>query len=450
MESDRIFGTMAPGRLFLRCAIPSMISMAVTSLYLVADGIFVGRYLGSGALAAVNLVSPFIMVSFALSDMVAVGSSVQISIRLGAGEREEASRIFSFCSALIVAISCMVGMAAFFLAEPLARLMGADQEVTRLAVEYMQVYAVFAPAIMIFFAVDNYLRICGKVNYSMGMNVAISLLNIFLDWLFVARLGWGVASAALASCLSLAAGTISGYLPFLRGGLTLKLVRGRIPLRLVGDIIANGSSEFFSNISASVYMAIINEVLLRLGGAMAVAAFSIVMYVDSIVKSMIFGMADSIQPAISYNYGAGALKRMWALEKLLLLAGAALAGAVMAVMLLGGHLVIPWFIKGEDPTLLEMSVRAMRLFSLSYLVCWFGIISSSFFTALGQAGRSLAVSFSNTLFFPVLCLLVLPGLLGLDGVWLTAAAASAMAALLAGGLLAAVLRGLPPAEDSAA
>ena len=202
----KMFSTLSPLRLFFRCALPSMAGMAVSSLYMVADGIFVGKFIGSHALAAINLVMPVIMISFALSDMIAVGSSVQISIRLGQGKEREACTVFSFSSLFIVAISCLVGLAGFFGGAQAVRLMGAGDDVLNLAVEYMRVYAVFAPFIMIFFALDNYLRVCGRTIYSMGMNIFIALSNLFFDWLFIVHFRMGVSSAALASCISLTLG----------------------------------------------------------------------------------------------------------------------------------------------------------------------------------------------------------------------------------------------------
>lgn len=129
-QHEKLFESLPPTRLFFRCALPSMISMAMLSLYTVADGIFVGRYVGPNALAAVNLVMPLIMMSFALVDLVAVGSSVQISIRLGEKNERAANRIFSFCTGLIVALSCVIGLGGFFLAGPMVSLMGAEAEVT--------------------------------------------------------------------------------------------------------------------------------------------------------------------------------------------------------------------------------------------------------------------------------------------------------------------------------
>ena len=320
----------------------------------------------------------------------------------------------------------------------ITRALGAEPELAALAVQYLRVYALLSPLTTIIFASDNYLRICGRVRYSMILNVVTALLNIVLDFLFLVVFRWGVAAAAAASCLSIALGTVLGFLPFVMGRLPLRFVRGTISARQLGNILANGSSEFFSSIAGSVMMVILNSVLLRLSGSMAVAAFSIVMYVDSIVGSLLFGMADSIQPAISYNYGARRRDRMLALEKRVLLTGAAVSLAALLWMQLGGKYVIP--LQGDDPALLEMSLRAMRLFSLSYLLGWAGTCLSSFFTALNRPGRSLILAFSKTLVFPLACLAVLPAALGLDGVWLTAPAAGVLTAALAVWFLIAVLR----------
>ena len=439
-QQERLFEQLPPSRLFLKFALPSMVSMAVTSLYTVADGIFVGNFVGADALAAVNLVMPLIMISFALAEMVAVGSSVQIAIHLGAKREEEASRIFTVCSLLIIGISCVVGVTGLLCTEPLLRLMGADAGVTALAAEYLKVYALFSPAIMVFFAVDNYLRICGLPRYSMALNVITALLNIVLDFLFLCVWRLGIGSAALASCLSLTLGTVLSFWPFLRGRLPLHFVRGGISLRLMGNILANGASEFFSTISGSVLMVTLNAVLLHLSGSMAVAAFSVVLYVDSVVGSLVYGLADSMQPAVSYCYGAGLRKRMFSLEKRVLGVSAGLSAAALALMWLGGAGLVALFIQPGELELLEMSVRAMRLFSLSYLTGWAGTGLSSFFTAVNRPGISLALSMCRSLCFPLLALAVLPGLLGLDGVWLTSPMAGALTAALALAFLLVVLR----------
>ncbi len=450
-ESTRMFGVLSPTRLFFRCAVPSMISMAFTSLYTIADGVFVGRFYGAGALAAVNLVMPLVMISFALSDMIGVGASVQIAMRLGQGREKEASQVFSLASVLLLLLSLAVGLSGWLWARPLVTLLGATGELADMAAAYMRVYAVFSPLILCFFAVDNFLRICGRVRYSMIVNVAVSLANILLDALFIAVFRWGIASAALASCLCLAAGSLICFWPFLRGRLPLRFVRSRPSLRLLCNIAANGSSEFFSNIASSVCMVLFNEALLRISGYLAVAAFSIVMYVDSIVKSMLFGMADSVQPAISFNYGAGQVKRVFALERRAQAAAFLVSTAAMLAMLWGGPFLIALFSAPGEHELLALSTRAMQLFALSYLVSWCASVSGSFFTALNRPVYSLLLSLCGTLLFPLAGLALLSGLLGLDGVWLSASLSGTLTLLLAAVFLLPVVRAAkrrcqPPAE----
>lgn len=448
-EHRRLFGQMSVTKLFFKCTLPSVVSMAASSLYTIADGIFVGRFIGAGALAAINLVMPVIMISFALSDMVAVGSSVQIAIKLGEQNTQKAGLIFTFACKIILAISVIMGIAGWFAAPALVSLLGAEGTVASMAVSYMRVYAAAAPFIMSFFAVDNYLRICGKLQYSMRMNLMISVANIVLDWLFIVRFGWGIGSAALASCLCLAAGNLICFYPFFRKKLVLQFTRGRLSIHQAGNLMANGSSEFFSNISSSVCMMLFNTVLMRLSGYLAVAAFSVVMYVDSVAKSILYGMSDSLQPAISYNYGAGRRDRLFALERRAVCAGFLFSVAVMLWMLIGGDSLISLFIQENNEELIAMSIRAMKLFSFSYLVSFAGIICSSFFTALNRPLASLTLSACQTFLFPVLCLSFLPALLGLDGVWLTSLAAGTMTASLAGILTFFVVRSCKKEQPAA-
>ncbi len=441
-EHEQMFGQMAPTKLFFKCVLPSMVSMGVTSLYTIADGIFVGQFIGASALAAINLVMPLIMISFAVSDMIAVGSSVQISIQLGRRDYREASRIFSFSCVMIEVISVIVGLLGYFLSPGLVRLLGAEGQVASQAVEYMRMYALFAPLLLCFFALDNYLRICGKVRYSMWMNVLVSLGNILLDALFVGVLGWGVASAALASCLCIAAGSLVSVWPFVKGGQPLRFVRAVLRPRKVLNLFANGSSEFFANISSSVCAMLFNGALLALGGYQAVAAFSVVMYIDSIVKSILLGMGDSMQPALSYNYGARNRGRIFALEGRVQLLGAAVSVGTMALMWAFGQPLASLFIEPGQPELLALSVWALRLFSLSYLFSWCGIVSSSFFTAIDRPSFAMVLAIGQALVLPGIGLLILPRLLGLDGVWLTMPAACAAAAVCAGVLMVFAVREL--------
>lgn len=410
------FETQSPSKLFLHCALPAMCSMVFGALYTIADGIFVGRYVGENALAAVNLAMPLVNISFAIADMIAVGSSVQIAMFLGERNKEAANRIFSFSIKIIFAVSILTGLFFLFFTKPVFMLMGANGQALQYAFVYMGVYALFSPVTMVYYAADNYLRICNRQKYSMILNISTALLNIVLDFLLIVVFESGVLGAALASCISMAIGSFFSLLPFFRNKLELRFIKGKFPAKQFVSLLANGSSEFFSNISGSVMAFILNIVLMRLGGTTAIAAMSIVLYVDSLMVMMIFGMCDSMQPPISYCHAAGLKKRVLSLEKRVLLSAALLSLGAFFFLRYGGNQIIPFFVTPEDTALLELSAHAMELYAFSYLVNWIYRCLSSYLTAMGQAGKSFAVSICGTLFFPLVCLAALVPLWGFDGV----------------------------------
>lgn len=236
-ENYLIFEQLPPAKLLLKCAVPAAFSMIFSGLYSIADGIFVGHCIGSDALAAVNLVMPLIAIAFSLAELIATGSSVQLATLLGQKEYDRANRTFSVCIKVIVGMSFLIGLVFFFLCKPMLVVMGAGGYALQYSIEYIRVYAVFAPFIIVFFAVDNYLRICGKQNYSMILNIVTAVLNIVLDFLLIVILRQGIWAAAIASCISISLGTLMAFYPFIKNKLILKFVAG--------------SSSFYNSMSHS-------------------------------------------------------------------------------------------------------------------------------------------------------------------------------------------------------
>ncbi len=430
--NSEIFEKLSPTRLFFRCAVPSMITMAFGALYQIADGMFVGRFIGGDALAAINLIMPIIMMVFAFSNMIATGASVRISILLGEKNREEASRVFSLSLKVIFVISCVMGILGFFFARPFVNLLspGASQQAIDYGVTYIRVHAVFSPFLLVYFATDNFLRVCSKEKLSMWISIATQALNIILDVILIAFLGQGVWAAAFTSCISMALGSVITLWLFTGKKMDLFYTKKGIRLSNFFRILANGFSEFFSNISMSVMSVVYNLFLLKYGGTTAVAAFSVIMYVDSIIGMLVFGMCDALQPAISYCYGARLIDKVRAIFKRIIIGAVVLSCASMLFMMFAGHYVAPIFVKPEETELLAVSIVGMKLFSLSYLTGWVDMCFSSYFTALERPLRSLITSFFGTLVFPISFLFILTPIWQLNGVWLTSVAACTASALL--------------------
>lgn len=431
MDSDN-FVKLSPRKLFMRCAVPAMITSVFGALFSVADGLFTGRFIGGDALAAINLIMPVIMITESLSNMIATGSSVNISMLLGGNKREEASGIFSFSVKIIIIFSCILGVLGFFLAKPFVQLLspGANETAVQYAADYLKVYAVFAPLIPVYFAMDNYLRVCSKEKLSMIIGIISQGLNIILDFIVVVVLGKGVIAVAITSCISIGLGSAFMLLYFAVGNAELSYTKYNISAASFFRIAVNGFSEFFSNIATSVMSIVMNLFLLRYGGTAGVAAFSVVMYVDSIVGMLNFGLCDSLQPSISYCYGAGLMPRVKEIFRLVIIASSSTSIAAFLFMFFAGPHIAPVFIKPGDTELLAVSITAIKLFSFSYLIGWIDMCFSSYFTALDRPGRSLIVSAFGTMIFPIAFLFALTSKWGMDGIWIMPTAAGIASGIL--------------------
>lgn len=431
MDSE-IFERLPPTKLFFRCALPSIVTMAFGALYQIADGVFVGRFIGEDALAAVNLIMPIIMMVFAFSNMIATGASVRISVLLGEKKRDQASRVFSFSIKFILLTSCVIGVLGLVFAERFVRFLapGATEQAIAYGVTYLRIYAIFSPLMPIYHATDNYLRVCGREKLSMWLGIGTQVLNIVLDVILIAFLGQGVWAAAFTSCIAMVLGAIVTLLLFRGGKMDLYYAKGRISSPVFLRILANGSSEFFSNISMSIMSVVYNFFLLSYGGTTGMAAFSVIMYVDSIIGMLVFGMCDALQPAISYCYGAGLRGKVRAILGRIVVGAIALSAASMLFMTFVGQYVAPLFVKPEDTELLAVSIVGMKMFSLSYLTGWVDMCFSSFFTAIERPVRSLLTSFFGTLVFPIGTLFVLTPVMKLNGVWFSAFVSCTLSAVL--------------------
>lgn len=425
------FETMPPKRLFIKLAIPSLISMLFSSLYMMVDGMFVGKLLGSTALAAINLVFPIIMIVFALGDMIASGTAVKIGIHLGEKKEEKASEYFTLSLIVIFLLNSVLMLLSLLFVKTIIFTLIKDISLAKLAHRFANIFIYSLPFIAPFFAIDNYLRVCGKAKLSMWINIIVSVLNIILDAIFIGYLKLGIEYAALASAFSMFIGALVSIYPFIRRKVVLKFTRPRISAKEMLEIIYNGSSEFFSNISGSIMSIIINSFLLRLGGAVAVAAYSIVIYIESIIIPLIFAMIDSVQPVISYNYGSDNRKRIFTFFKITCITSFVVSLITMAVIFLFPDFLVGLFSEKSDYSTIKMAKNALFLYAPSYLFVWFSMIVSGFLTALEKATYSIVLMFVDSILLPLLLIVILPSFMGVYGIFFIPTVSGAISAMIA-------------------
>ena len=433
MDHKTLFSKTKPVRLFFMAAIPGSVGMLASSLYQLMDGIMVGQLLEDAAFAALNLAMPFVIVNFALADLIGVGSSVPISIHLGAKNEKKANNIFTCACIMIEAVGVLFGAALYFAAPALIGLMGAEGELATFAVQYLRVYALSSPLTTIIYAVDNYLRICGKIKGSMFLNVLMSALCAGLEFVFLYFFKWGIWGAALGTCCGMAVCAVIAFWPFFCGKMQLRFTKPQFSMQMTKQIMACGSPAFLNNVAGRVTSVIMNAILLRMGGADAVSIYGVLMYVDGFVLPLLYGMCDSLQPAVGYNWGAGDRHRVKAIEKCCYTAALVLSVTSAAVIMIFPKPIAGLFISGGQTALLDAAAPALMLFGLTYITRWFSFATQSFMAAIEKPGAASAISVATALIFPLIFIGVLWPL-DLTGLWLnmpaTALAAGALSAVL--------------------
>lgn len=430
MDYKILYEKTPPTKLFAIVAIPGVISMFVSSLYQIIDGAFVGQILGSNAFAALNLAMPLVILNFSIADLIGVGSAVPIAIKLGEKDEQTASNIFSSACLMIIGLGIVLGTILFIFAEDFVRLIGADEGLVIMTSQYLRVYAASAPFTTILFAVDNYLRICGKVRYSMAVNILMSVISALLEFMFLFVFRFGIWGAALATCCGMFICVIIAFTPFFLGKMQLRFTKPKINRRTVGIIFKNGSPTFLNNIAGRITSIVMNVFLLRLGGATAVSAYGVLMYAEGLILPVLYGLCDSLQPAVGYNYGAKNYNRIYAIERRCFGACAAISLLMTAVMFFANKTIVGLFVKSDDTVLIAMSVHALSLFAFAFLTRWISFATQSYLSAIGKAGYATIISLCIALVFPIIVLFSL-SFLGLDGIWLNLPVSCLMAAILA-------------------
>ena len=441
-KTEQMYATMNPWRLFFIVAMPGMISMFAMSIYSIIEGIFIGQTLGEGAFAAINIAMPLVMINFSLADLIGVGASAPISIALGRSDNKTANNVFS-CSVIMIFIASLVmGSVMFFAAEPLSRMMGADDLLLDTSVRYLRTVALCSPLTTIFFAMDNYLRISGFVKTSMVINIGSNVLTIALLSFFLLVCKMDVVGSALATSISMCACSFAALVPFVMKKALLRFVKPEFNLSMIKQIAACGSPIFLNNVSGRITSILMNISLMTLGvkmlgeggGQTAVAVYAVLMYSSDLCWPLLYGISDSLSPALGYNWGAKSYGRVRSIANCAYI-GTAIVGLVStSVLFFFPDVIASWFVKAEEARLLEMSSHAIRLFCFAYLFRWIAVTTQSYFSAIGKPLQATLMSVSVAFVFPVV-------LLGafwhfeLDGIWFNFTGVNAFAAVLAAILL---------------
>lgn len=402
-----------------RFALPSIVMMVFTSIYGVVDGTFVSNFVGKTSFAAVNLVWPFLMILGAFGFMIGTGGSALVAKTLGENKKEDANRYFTMLITLVVILGVLLTIIGLIVLRPLSIALGASGQMLEDCVTYGRTLMIFNTAFMLQSVFQSLFITAEKPRLGLIMTVAAGLTNMVLDALFIAVFKWGLVGAALASGLSQCIGGILPLIYFLspKNDTALKFVKTKLEGRVLLKACANGASELMTTVSSSLVSMLYNFQLMRLAGQNGIAAYGAVMYVEFAFVAVFIGYSIGTAPIVSYHYGSGNNDEV---KNMLNKSFKIMSVLGITMMVLAQILASPLakVFVGYDEQLFDMTVHGFRLFSFYFILAGINIYASSFFTALNNGMISAIISFSRTLGFETLAVIILPIFLQLDGVWL--------------------------------
>ena len=422
-------------RKLLRFTVPSMVMMVFTSVYSIVDGMFVSNFVGKTAFAAINLIFPFLMVLGVLGYMLGTGGSALVAKMLGEGQKERANRVFSLLVVSGAASGVGFGLVGIVLLRQVSLLLGADEAMVGLCVEYGRIVLLALPFFILQYMFQSLMVTAERPRMGMWVTVAAGLMNIVLDFVLIVVLGMGLRGAALATAMSQVTGGLVPVVYFLMpNGSPLRLVRPMMDWRALLQACTNGLSEFFGNVSGSVVSMCYNYQLMRYIGEDGVSAYGVIMYVQFIFFAVFLGYTIGSSPIVSYCHGAknhAELHNIFARSLRII--------GVMGVMLTIAMELLAWPLTkafvGYDAALFELSRRAFMIYGLSYVLVGFNFYASAFFTALNNGVLSALLATVRALVFEVAAVFVLPMVLGAEYIWFSVLFAEVMSLTLSAALL---------------
>lgn len=391
--------------------------MVFTSIYGLVDGFFVSNFAGKTPFAAINLIMPFVMIIGGMGFMIGTGGTALVSKVLGEGDRKKANEFFTMMIIFVLILAAVVSALGIAFIRPVAKFLGADEQMMGYCVVYGRIVIGFSAAFMLQNVFQSFLIAAEKPKLGLITILAAGCTNMVLDALFVGVFKWGVAGAAVATGISECVGGCIPLIYFIMPNKSLlRVVKTKLDIKAILQACGNGSSELMSNISSSVVGMLYNIQLGRLAGENGIAAYGVLMYVQFVFIAIFIGYSIGVAPIIGYNYGAQNYAELKSMRKKSMLIMGVLGVILSAVAFCFAKPLAKIFVS-YDAELLALTVRAFKIYAIHFLLCGFNIFASSFFTALNNGGVSAAISFLRTLVFQSAAVIIMPIMFGVNGIW---------------------------------
>ncbi|MFI3262952.1 MAG: MATE family efflux transporter [Rikenellaceae bacterium] len=428
------------GKLYFKILLPTLLGMVSGILVTIADGFFVGRYVGSDALAAVNISAPLFLFSTAFALMFGVGSSVVASVHLSKGKIKAAN--INVTQAIIVSagLFTIISGYIYFNSENVALMLGATERLLPMVEIYVRILALSMVLYMIEHIGLFIIRLDGSPNIAMLCIALPSLLNVVGDYVFVVKYDMGIKGAVIATAGSIAIAGISVLIYLLFFSKIIKLYRLKLSLkslmltcRNIGYMVRLGSAAFLGEMAIAVMLFVGNYVFLKYYGEDGIAAYSIICYYFPIIFMVNNAISQSAQPIISYNYGAGLTDRVRNSFRLTIIYGVGFAIVITALVMIFAPQMVAFFLDSSYPAY-EIASYGMPIFAVGYVFFALNMMFLGYYQSIENYKKANVISVLRGYILLIALFFVMPAILGKLGIWLAVPAAEVITLIIVLGM----------------
>ncbi|CEN78871.1 MATE family efflux transporter [Paraclostridium sordellii] len=403
---------------FKQYVIPSVASMWVFSLYSMVDGAFVSRGVGSEALAAVNISTPYINTLFALSVLLSTGASTIVSMTLGKGDNKKASEYFTLNTVLLAIISIFITVISLLNLENIAIFLGATESTLPLVKGYLGNIILFVGFYLVSYGLELLIKCDGYPHLSTIGVIIAAITNIVLDYIFVIQFKWGVEGAALATGIARILSVSFFISHFLRKRGKLRFCKFKFDFNFIKRIVFIGIPDSMTEASLAVVILLFNQSILRLIGESALVSYSVICYITTLVLTTMLGISQGLQPICSYYYGKEDDKSVLKLLDMSISYIKKSSIIAFLLVIIFANQIVAMFIDKSDMNLFLYTVKTLRISSVAYLIMGYNVIISGFCVATGKAIHASIVSLGRGLVVITLSLIIMTFIFGGSGIWM--------------------------------
>lgn len=429
MMQDNVLGTEKISKLFIKFSIPAILSLTIAGVQTMVDGIFLGNFVGTNAMASVNIAAPFMQLMIGMNLIIGIGGASYIGRSLGEGQVKRAQDIFKSACLFMIGLSIVILVLGFTFSHQLASFLGANDVLLADSSTYIKILALFAPFIGLSFILGVFVRCIGKPNVYLISSVASLFANIILNYVLIKQLKLGIVGAPIATGLSFTTSFLIAAIPFIKKTAVLNFFTGKFNWKLTGQLLYNGSSEGVSSLAAAISTFVFNMAFMRIAGEVGVSAFTAIGYISLFASLIVCGVSAGIGPVISYNYGAqlhDRVKQMMNIScKMAMIMGTSL---VVLIFLFGKYLIMMFV--SDNEAVLDLALHGSKIYAFTFFFNGLNILFSGYFTSIGDALSSIIVAVCRGMIFILLGISILPQFIGISGVWMTVPVAEVLTLLV--------------------